>query len=231
MNHTRQILTLAAITAASISLNVSAQTAWNGYSFQAGLSDITTSTALTTTNTAAGIAKLTDGSVDTGVANVGFAGGVLIGDFGGGSYYHQSAADIVLVGAGNVGYTNLWGGFTISLQLSDSSFTPGIVFPVSDPRVLDGGVNPNAISYFQNYDGSTVDAGAGLSEYIYLPLDISSFDTGGLGVTGIELSAMTSQFPDLSYIGVTGPGSVPEPGTLALAALGGAGWLSLRRRK
>lgn len=231
MNITKQIPALAAIAALSVSLNASAGTTWNGYSFQASLSDITISTALTTTNTAAGIANLTDGSVDTGVANLGYVGGVLAGDFGGGSYYHQSSADLVIVGAGPASSTNQWGALTVSLQLSDSSFTPGIVFSVGDPRVLDGGVNPNAVSYFQNFDGSTFAPGAGQTEYFYLPLDISSFDTGGLGVTGIELSDMTSQFPDLSYIGVTGPGSVPEPGTLALAALGAAGWLSLRRRK
>ena len=60
-------------------------------------------------------------------------------------------------------------------------------------------------------------------------LDFSSFVTSGLGVTGIELSDMTSQYPDLSFIGVTG--TVPEPGTMALVALGGAGWLAMRRLK
>ena len=229
MKYTKQILSLAAVAAVGVSLNASAQTSWNGYSFQASLTDITTATAIGVTNHAQGIATLTDASVDTGVANLGIYGGVLIGNFGGGSYYHQSSADLVIVGAGPTSSTNQWGGFTVSLQLSDSSFTPGIVFPVGDNRVLDGGVNPNDLAYYQNYNGTAFAPLGGQTEYYYLPLDISAFDTGGLGVTGIELSQMTSQFPDLSYIGVTGP--VPEPGTLALVALGGAGWLSLRRRK
>ena len=69
------------------------------------------------------------------------------------------------------------------------------------------------------------------ADYFYLPLEISSFSTGGLGVTGIKLDSLTSPFPDLSYIGVVAP--VPEPSSMAylgLITLGGMATMRRRRK-
>ncbi len=208
---------------------------WNGFSFQASLTDITSATALNSSNNATALSYLTDASVDTGIGDLGLAtnsfsanGGILAGTFGGGTYYHQSANDILLVGPGFSG-TNYWGTFTVSLLLSNGSQTPGLGF--TGDNAIFAGSNPNTGMFFENSNDQIFSLPPDNSEYYYLPLDISSFDTGGLGVTGIELSNFGFRFLDLSYVGVTDITPTPEPGTLALAALGGIGFLIARRRK
>jgi hypothetical protein len=83
--------------------------------------------------------------------------------------------------------------------------------------------------FFINSSGNLATA-TPLNTYYQL-LDIADFDTGNIGVKGIELSSMGSPFPDISYIGVT---AVPEPSTYALLALSAAGlggYVLRRRRK
>ena len=42
---------------------------WNGFSFQASLTDITSATALNSSNNATALSYLTDASVDTGIGD------------------------------------------------------------------------------------------------------------------------------------------------------------------
>jgi len=192
------------------------------YSFQAGLTNITDASGLSRTG-AAGIAALTDSSTTTGVANVGLNGGSLAGDFGGGAYFNISGADIVLVGAG--GGVPAWGTFTVSLRLSDNSYTPGISF--SDTNVLAAGTS-DTMTLGQEDPASPI-LFTMAADYFYLPLEISSFSTGGLGVTGIKLDALSASFPDLNYIGVVAP--VPEPSSMAYLGLTTLGGLTTMRRR
>ena len=86
-------------------------------------------------------------------------------------------------------------------------------------------------SFFLNNNGTTVTSTNALFNTYYQLLNIADFDTLNIGVKGIELSSMTPQFPDLTYIGVT---AVPEPSTYALLALSAAGlggYVLRRRRK
>ncbi len=198
-----------------------AQSTFDVYTFQAGLANITDASALTY-SPATEVLYMTDDSLTTGVANIGVNGGTLAGDFGGGIYFHGTGADIVIVGA-YIG-APAWGGGTVSLKLSDGSYTPGVAF--TDASLVTTTLNDN-MTFYQESGGGFVPLNA---DYCYLPLDISSFDTGGLGVTGIEISSMTAEYPDITYIGVTTE-AVPEPSTMALAALGGLGLLLFRRRK
>lgn len=197
---------------------------WNGYNFIAGLANITDASAAH--DNATEIAYMTDANVYTIVGNVGSGGGNLVGDFGGGSYYSESGNDIVLVGAIDPGQ-NYWGTFNVSFELSDGSFTAANTY--SDANFINTELNAETLNVVwdngqppSTYDPGTVDIGC-------LLLSIADFNTGGLGVTGIEISSMTSAYPDISFIGVTGP--VPEPSTLALAGLGGLSVLLFRRRK
>ena len=196
-----------------------AQSTFDIYSFQAGLANITDASALTVSPVNE-ISYLTDNSLTNGVANIGANGGTLAGNFGGGTYFHGTGADIVLVGAFEG--SPAWGGFTVSLQLSSGSYTPGLAF--ADANLVTTVLNDN-FTFIQENGGGSI---SGDFSYCYLPLDISGFDTGGLGVTGIEINNMTAQYPDISYIGVTSSAlleAVPEPATLALAGLGVLGCL------
>ncbi len=199
------------LSAAALSVAANAQT-FNSYTFTTGLANVTGGSAGQN-------AALTDSSLTTGVANIGYN---LTGDFGGGAYFHQSSADIILVGP--EGGSPAWGSFDIGLQLSDGSYTPEISF--SDANIISTSDSASFDLYFGPSTESTY-----TFTYCYLPLDISAFATGGLGVTGIEMTNPAGNLPDVSFIGVTGTAAVPEPTTLALAGLGFASLLIARRKQ
>lgn len=199
----------------------SANAAFTLYSFQAGLTNITDASGLSRTG-ATGASYLTDNSTSTGVLNVGTSGGSLAGNFGGGSSFNIPGADILIVGAGNASQT-AWSSFTVSLLLSDGSLTPGMSF--DDTDVLATG-SSETMTFAQEDYAHPISAVAP-AFYYYLPLEITDFNTGGLGVTGIALTGLSFPFPDITYIGVV----VPEPSStafLGLAALGGL--FGVRRR-
>jgi hypothetical protein len=203
----------------------------------AGLTNLTSVTAINTTNQTVGIAYITDGSWSTGIANLGAAGdyytpnnGTLAGDFGGGTFFADSA-NIILIGSGGPGS---WGNWTIRLLLQDDSYSSAITFSdadlASNPSVL---LDANS-QFFQNTNGSSLSLGA-IGTY-YQELDLAAFDTGNIGVKGIEMSNIQSFFPDIAYIGVTDSGSaaVPEPGQVAASLLllsGIGGYVWMKRRK
>ena len=203
---------------------------WNGVNFVAGLQNITDSSLLSGGNVSTSISYLTDSSINTIVGNAGIgAGGVgnLAGDFGGGSYF-AGANDIVLVGPSSPGY---WGTFNVSLLLSDSSYTAPNSY--SDADFTAAGFNDqtgNVVWDSQTGSGSTQTFGVGTVSLGYLDIPISSFATGGLGVTGIEINNVSPAYPDIAFIGVSSPVAAPEPGTLALGAFGLAGLVAARRR-
>ena len=216
--------------------STNAQSAFNLYTFQASLKNLTDTSAIVSSGSN-GRLFLTDDSMTTMTADIGFTpglpnngsnGGALVGDFGGGTYTHGTGTDIVLVGVG-WGGNSYWGTFTVSLQLAGGSFTPGLTY--SDANVI----SPNITDTFSavNVLSPTLDIMTVHSNYSYLPLDISSFDTGGLGVTGIKLDNLIYPHPDITYIGVTDSASaeaVPEPGSFALLGIGAASLALLRRK-
>jgi len=205
---------------------------WNGVNFVAGLQNVTDSSLLSGGNVSTSISYLTDSSLNTIVGNVGVAaGGVgnLAGDFGGGSYF-AGANDIVLVGPSVAGQP-YWGTFNVSLLLSDSTYTAPATY--SDANITAAGYNDQTAYNIwdgQTGSGSTQTFGAGQVPLGYLDIPISSYATGGLGVTGIEINNVSPFYPDISFIGVSTPVAAPEPGTLALGAFGLAGWVAARRR-
>jgi hypothetical protein len=198
----------------------------------AGLSNLTTTTAIGTTNQSVGISYITDSSWSTGIENLGGLSsnvpnnGKLAGTFGGGTFFGTSNG-IILIGA--VG--NFWGSWTIRLLLSDDTYSSASSFS-SDNLVQNSAAMtaPDSV-FFANFSGF-VPAGTNFSPgslaSFYQELDITAFDTNNIGFKGIELSNMGDPFPDLTYIGVTG--SVPEPTTSLLSVLG-ATMLLRRRRK
>ncbi len=210
----------------------------------AGLTNLTSVTAITTTNQATGISYITDSSWETtGVANIGVAGmttnpivgGTLAGTFGGGTYFAASNS-IILIGLyPGPPQTPKWGAWTVRLLLSDDNYSSAIGFTDSDLSV-NPDVTVNA-SWFQNADGTVQNFG--ILPTTYQLLNIGAFDTGNIGVKGIELSNFASQFPDISYIGVAsagapGPSPVPEPGQVAASFLlltGLGGYIWMKRRK
>lgn len=198
----------------------------------AGLTNLTSVTAINTTNQAVGISYITDGSWSTGIANLGGVGspslapnnGTLAGDFGGGTFFAASAS-IILIGVDS----EAWGEWTIRLLLQNDGYSSAITFSnadlISNPSVL----MDVASEFFQNGDGSSLSPGAVPTSY--QELDLAAFDTLNIGVKGIEMSSMQPFFPDITYIGVTGV--IPEPSTYALLALSAAGLGAhvLRRRR
>ncbi len=199
----------------------------------AGLDNLTVTTAINTTNQATGIQAITDSSWSTAIFNLGAEGilgspltannGSLAGTFGSGTYY-GSANSIILIGS--YGTSAAWGSWTVRLLLSDNSYSSAITYSntnlLLNPTVT---FNAGESSYF-NGDGSTFSPGA--AKTLYQILDISAFDTGNIGVKGFEMSGMSANFPDISYIGVT---AVPEPSALSLLAIGLGGLALLKRRK
>lgn len=114
--------------------------------------------------------------------------------------------------------------------MSNDTYSTGISYSNSDLVVNPAVLTAAGVEFFQNSDGGIFSPGA-VNTYYQL-LDIAAFDTGNIGVKGIELSNMGAQYPDITYIGVTE--AVPEPSTyalLALSAAGLAGHVLLRCRK
>jgi hypothetical protein len=228
----QNLLCIAAATALITSAQLKAATTTtyttlNGDVNLTGLTNLTSATALNSTNQSISIDYLTDSSWDTtGVANIGKTGGTLAGTFGGGNYFAASS-EIILIGSAYGPTGASWGGWSVRLLLSDDSYSSAISFTESD-KVLNSSlmINPALV---QNITGE-------LASYDSVPtayqsLDISAFDTGNIGVKGIELSNFTANHPDLTFIGVTGsPSSIPEPTSALMSALG-ATMLLRRRRK
>ncbi len=192
-----------------------------------GLTNLTSTTALNSTNQSISIDYLTDSSWDTtGVVNIGNAGGTLAGTFGGGNYFTASS-EIIIIGAAYGPTGGSWGGWSVRLLLADDSYSSAISYTDTD-KVLNSSVMITP-ALVQNTTGEL--ASYPSVQTAYQVLNISAFDTGNIGVKGIELSNFTANHPDLTYIGVTGsPSSIPEPTSVLLSALGATGML-LRRRK
>lgn len=163
-------------------------------SFQAGLTNITDGSGLSRTGVT-GASYLTDSLISTGVLNVGRSGGALAGDFGRGSYFNMTGDDIVIVGVGNDTQT-AWSSFTVSLRLSNGLYTPGISF--SDSDLLATGISESVTFAQENY--SFPIAGVAPVNYYNLSLEFTDFNTGGLGVTGIALTNLTAEFPDITTL-------------------------------
>lgn len=197
-----------------------------GYSFLAGLVDVTDASTVTGSKA---LTYATDNSIYTVCANLGAFGGTGFGGtFGGGSYSHGSGPDIILTTLGDTGGAGtLSGTFDVSLILDDGSQTPKINYG-NDDFIF---VNNGEITYEQANDSQGYKT---LFGSYYLPLDIANFDTGGQGVIGIEFTAFTSPMLDLGYVGVTtlaNVNPVPEPTTMVLVALGSLVLVARRRRQ
>ena len=193
----------------------------------AGLTNLSSTTAINSTNQSVGIDYITDGSWSaTGIANLGSYGGTLEGTFGGANYF-ASLNNMILIGAG--GPNPAWGSWTVRLLLSNDTYSAGVSYSNSDLVVNPAVLTAADAEFFQNNNAGIFSPGA-VNTYYQL-LDIAAFDTGNIGVKGIELSNMGDPYPDITYIGVTSP--VPEPSTYALLALSAAGLGSyvLRRRR
>jgi len=198
----------------------------------AGLTNLTSVTAIGTTNQSVGINYITDSSWSaTGIANLGSSGGTLAGTFGGANYF-ASSNNVILIGSANSLGNPAWGSWTVRMLLSDDTYSSS--FSYTNSNLVNNTISAAALdannSFFINSSGNLATA-TPLNTY-YQQLNIADFDTGNIGVKGIELSSMGSAFPDISYIGVTSP--VPEPSTYALLALSAAGlggYVLRRRRK
>jgi hypothetical protein len=197
----------------------------------AGLTNLTSVTAIGTTNQSVGINYITDSSWSaTGIANLGSSGGSLAGTFGGANYF-ASSNNVILIGSANSLGNPAWGSWTVRMLLSNDNYSSP--FSYTNSNLVNNTISAAALdannSFFINSSGNLATA-TPLNTY-FQQLNIADFDTGNIGVKGIELSSMGSPFPDISYIGVTSP--VPEPSTYAMALAGVAcgGYTMWRRRK
>lgn len=194
----------------------------------AGLTNLTSATAIGVTNQSVGISYITDSSWSTGIENLG--GGVptnstLAGTFGGGTFFGANNG-IILIGAGG----NQSGSWTIRLLLSDDTYSTASSFSTNILVQNSAVVTAPDTVFFANATGFAP-AGSnifpGSFPTAYQELDIAAFDTNNIGFKGIELSNMGSPWPDITYIGVTGP--IPEPTSALMSALGAT--ILLRRRR
>jgi hypothetical protein len=202
-------------------------------SLVAGLTNLTSVTAIGTTNQSVGINYITDSSWSaTGIANLGSSGGSLAGTFGGANYF-ASSNSVILIGSANSQGNPAWGSWTVRMLLSNDTYSSP--FSYTNSNLVNNTISAAALdannSFFINSSGNLATA-TPLNTY-FQQLNIADFDTGNIGVKGIELSSMGSAFPDISYIGVTSPVPVPEPSTycMALAGLACGGYSLFRRRK
>lgn len=201
----------------------------------AGLTNLTSATAINPTNQSVGIDYLTDSSFSTGIVDLGRVtlGGTLAGSFGGATYSTASGNGIILIGISASGPwgPESWGeSWTIRLLLADDTYSAPVTFTNYGLGELVHNPSEQIVpQVFINNDGGV--ATGTQTNTVYQELNIASFDTNAIGFKGIELSAMTPIYPDIYYIGVTSP--VPEPSTYALLALTAAGLGAhvLRRRR
>lgn len=201
----------------------------------AGLTNLTSATAINTTNQATGISYITDPFWSTtGILNLGvfsattpIPGGTLAGTFGGGTYFAATNRSILLIGGYNE--TSTWGGWTVCLLLSNDTYSSAISY--SNSVLTQNPIETIArTNWYNNASGAL--SLVGPFPTLYQQLDIAACDTNNIGVKGIELSSLEFNFPDISYVGVAEV--VPEPSTYALLALSAAGlggYVLRRRRK
>jgi len=153
----------------------------------AGLTNLTSATAINAVNQSVGIDYITDSSWSaTGIGNLGSGGGSLAGTFGGANYFASSNNVILIGGANSLGGAS-WGSWTVRMLLSDNTYSSPINYLNS---VLVNNTNPAARLvtnnlFFQNANGSTVTVTNALFNTYYQLLNISNFDTGNIVVKGI----------------------------------------------
>ena len=203
------------------------------YDLIAGLTNLTATTAMNPATQATDITNITDNSWSSGILNLGGTpeeqevfdpdtgettirtvyvpnNGKLAGTFGGGVYRAADAYKVMIIGMATPFNTTLWGNWTVRMLLSNGSYSSAINYSDSNLFV-------NSVSTLGFYK-------TGFQE-----LNITAFDLGDIGVTGIELSSMGGNLPDVSYIGVVK--AVPEPSALSLLVVALGGLAVVRRRK
>ena len=132
----------------------------------AGLTNLTSTTAINTTNQSVGIGYITDGSWSTGIANLGGEGpfpaipnnGTLAGDFGGATYF-AAGNGIMLIGTGTPSLV-AWGSWTIRLLLANDTYSSPISFTNSDLVQNLSVLTATNTDFFQNWNGTTIFPGA-----------------------------------------------------------------------
>jgi hypothetical protein len=222
----------------------------------AGLTNLTSATAINTTNQSLGIQYITDSSWSTAIGSLGvlkgrtadspgspIPGGTLAGSFGGGTYSAGSNG-LIFIGFYPAGGLPVSGSWTVRLLLSDDTYSSPNNYADADLVLNPAVPMPPGFSMFGNEWGQVYTdshPSAFLLDTLYLELDIAAFDTNNIGFKGIELSNLGDEFPDIGYIGVTAaassgpdPSPVPEPGQVAASLLllsGIGGYVWMKRRK
>lgn len=215
---TRSLL-LAALALGSATASAAINTQLNGFTFTNGLSTLTDTSALNSTNKATATTYLTDNDILTFDTNIGSsAGGSLQGTFAGS--LDASATGVYIIGL-SFGGNTLNGGFNVKL-LTAGGLTSARSYGDADFISTTQTVGP--FDYVQGLDGTVVPqvAQGNNAKFAYLYISFSEFSVTRDQVLGIQFSDFSAQYPDLSYIsvGYSGAPAVPEPSTYGLA-LGG----------
>ncbi len=222
-------LLLAALALGSATASAAINTQLTGFTFTNGLSALTDTSGLYSTNSATAVTYLTDNDTTTFATNIGAsAGGSLQGTFTG--PLDASATGIYIIGL-SFGGNTINGSFNVRLATA-SGLTSALSY--GDANFVSTTQTPGLIDYVQGDSGTiNLDAIEGsFSRYAYLFIAFSDFSVTRDQVLGIQFSDFTEQYPDFSYIGVGYSGAaVPEPSTYGLA-LGGLALIAvaLRRR-
>jgi hypothetical protein len=193
----------------------------------AGLTTLSSSSAINPADPA-GLNYITDNLYSTGINNMGRIGndhsvGTLAGTFDGSNYFSGSN-QIILIGFGDASQT-FWGSWSVRLLLSNNTYSNIASYTDAD-LVINADVLVPSMDTYNSINGRYFYNAANVPT-CYQILDISTFDTQNIGVKGIELSNLGAEYPELSYIGVTG---VPEPSSLVLTMLA-SGVMLIRRRR
>lgn len=239
MRNRLSLIALLASTAASHALT------FQGVEYS-GFSSFSDTSAIDNRNAHASdiIAALSDDSYTTGIANLGSAegaayngagtGGSLEGTFGkalvGGA--QNSSSYVCFLGGGVTGYS--WGSFSMKLRLADGSYTSAVTFNQNTMSSTGVTIPGTGIYYSSSLYGVTVPSNTVLNKASIL---ISDFGTINQEIVGAKIYDLSSQWPDVTFIGITGTfasggGVVPEASTygIALGGLALAGALIRRRR-